>query len=196
VTTPFPTPNTSRAPKAVADDVPPRLEVVVPPPQRLEDLPYCRLVRRLRVGEAGAVDARVDGGVDVADGGVDFRSLRRRVEVAVSTTHPLELGGEHPRDVRRLLVDDGVPLAVVEDRDRHPTGVDRVRAPEHLVQRPEAVRRLRRTAVLLGRELPPAVPTPRVDDVGGDGLLQAEQSADERRASRRGPRAMPASASY
>jgi hypothetical protein len=174
----------------VADEVAPIAEVVVPAVERAEQVVDRLVVRRLRGGEAGAVDAVVDRLVDlgyhlvhVRDGRLVVGTGQQRDAVA----EVVERGREGAQDLAGLVVDDGLLRGVPQHGDGHAAGGVGVGRDVQLAEVVAVAEVIRRTARLLGGELPAALAAVRVHDRDADRVLQPEQRPREEDAVR--PRA-------
>src|SRR5262245_21665543 len=108
------------------------------------------LVGGLRLGEAAAVDAVVDVGIDEVVEAVDLGPQRLRVEVGALSPDAVELAVEHADDFGGLVVDDPPRLLVPQRGDRDLAGVARIGGGIGLVQVAEAVHRVGRAIRVVG----------------------------------------------
>src|SRR5262245_12316201 len=121
------------------------------------------LVGGLRLGEAAAVDAVVDIGIDEVVEAIDLGPQRRGVEVGAVSRDAVELAVEHADDFGGLVVDDPPRLLVPQRRDRDLAGVTRIGGGIGLVQVAEAVHGVGRAVREVGvvGEGPALLPQPR-----------------------------------
>ncbi len=105
------------------------------PVERGEQRLHRLLVLVLRGGEAGAIDAVVDGAIDALVEAVDLGSQRLGIQIGQPARgERVEIAVQHAQDLGRLVVDDGAGFLVPEDRHGHPPGVAGLRLRVQLVQ--------------------------------------------------------------
>jgi len=108
---------------ALADQVAALAEQPVEPVEAVEQLAERALVGVLAAGEAGAVDAVVDGVVDARVDRVYLRAQRRRIQAelgAVAEAAERVGAGHHADDVGGLVVDDPPAVCVPQHWDGDP----------------------------------------------------------------------------
>ena len=92
--------------------------------QHREDVRYRFLIGRLAGREASFIDAVAKLLVYLLVQRVDFRTACLRIEIDSRVAESVERRIQHAQDVARLVVDDGLPFLVPEDRDRGAAGIE------------------------------------------------------------------------
>src|SRR4051812_16230552 len=162
----------------VARQVAPGGQVLLQARERGEHAAVGRLVGLLGAGEAGAVDAVLQLGVDPAVELVDLGAPAGRIQVAAGPVV------EDPHDLGRLVVDDPARLSVPQHGDADAAVVVLDRGLVGLAEEAEAVEVVREAPA---REGPAALVAVRVEIGDPEPVLEAEHGADDRGAL--GPRA-------
>ena len=149
------------------------------PLQRGEHAVERVVVGLLGAGEAGAVDAVVELGVDPLAERVDLVAQRLGVEVEIRVAgEVVERRAEHADDLGRLVVDDRAGLLVPQHRDADAVVVVRVGGAVGLGEEVEAVDVV---DVAPARERPAALVAVRMQVGDPDRVLEALQHAHDHR---------------
>src|SRR5215204_3239375 len=165
---------------AVAAQVAPPSENILPIIQRIEDVGYGIVVHLLLGGEAGAIDAVVDGLVDSVNGLVDLVTQVFGEESGISGGKLFELRVEHAHDLARLIVDDRTGLPVPQHGGGNAPRVARVGLRVDLPQKLSTVYVVGYNAGLITK-CPTVLAHKRPDGREPNNLLQPLQSAHDRR---------------
>ena len=152
--------------------------------QHGEDALIGFLIGDLRGGEAGAVDAVVERGVDALVESVDFGAKGLRVEIDTLIRQRAKTAVQHAHDIGRLVVDDGLFFLVPQHGHRRAAGEGRCCLRVEFVHIGRAVQ-LVAVGAGKGAELPALLGERGLDDGDGDRVVQFLQLAGDQRA--RGP---------